>query len=120
MVEEERTLIGTLKALGYSKKSIAAKYLGYAVLATLTGGIFGVMIGEKILPYIIITAYKIMYRHLPDVEIPYNLYYGVLACVAALLCTVAATIFFLYEGIERAGSRINETAGTEAGKKSLP
>ena len=93
MVEEERTLIGTLKALGYSKKSIAAKYLGYAVLATLTGGIFGVMIGEKILPYIIITAYKIMYRHLPDVEIPYNLYYGVLACVAALLCTVAATIF---------------------------
>lgn len=109
-----------VKALGYSKKSIAAKYLGYAVLATLTGGIFGVMIGEKIFPILLLTAYKIMYRHLPDVEIPYNLYYGVLACVAALLCTVAATIFSCDEGIERAGSRINETAGTEAGKKSLP
>lgn len=117
MVEEERTLIGTLKALGYSKKSIAAKYLGYAVLATLTGGIFGVMIGEKILPYIIITAYKIMYRHLPDVEIPYNLYYGVLACVEALLCTVAATIFSCMKELKEQAAELMRPPAPKQGKR---
>lgn len=117
MVEEERTLIGTLKALGYNKKSIAAKYLGYAVLATLTGGIFGVMIGEKILPYIIITAYKIMYRHLPDVEIPYNLYYGVLACVAALLCTVAATIFSCMKELKEQAAELMRPPAPKQGKR---
>ena len=117
MVEEERTLIGTLKALVYSKKSIAAKYLGYAVLATLTGGIFGVMIGEKILPYIIITAYKIMYRHLPDVEIPYNLYYGVLACVAALLCTVAATIFSCMKELKEQAAELMRPPAPKQGKR---
>ena len=117
MVEEERTLIGTLKALGNSKKSIAAKYLGYAVLATLTGGIFGVMIGEKILPYIIITAYKIMYRHLPDVEIPYNLYYGVLACVAALLCTVAATIFSCMKELKEQAAELMRPPAPKQGKR---
>ena len=117
MVEEERTLIGTLKALGYSKKSIAAKYLGYAVLATLTGGIFGVMIGEKILPYIIITAYKIMYRHLPDVEIPYNLYYGVLACVAALLCTGAATIFSCMKELKEQAAELMRPPAPKQGKR---
>lgn len=117
MVEEERTIIGTLKALGYSKKSIAAKYLGYAVLATLTGGIFGVMIGEKILPYIIITAYKIMYRHLPDVEIPYNLYYGVLACVAALLCTVAATIFSCMKELKEQAAELMRPPAPKQGKR---
>lgn len=117
MVEEERTLIGTVKALGYSKKSIAAKYLGYAVLATLTGGIFGVMIGEKILPYIIITAYKIMYRHLPDVEIPYNLYYGVLACVAALLCTVAATIFSCMKELKEQAAELMRPPAPKQGKR---
>ena len=83
MVEEERTQIGILKALGYGNASIVGKYLWYAILATLTGGVFGILIGEKIIPYIIITAYKILYRHMYDVVIPYNLYYAVTACAAA-------------------------------------
>ena len=60
MVEEQRTQIGTLKALGYSRFSIAGKYLGYAFWATVGGCIFGVLAGEKILPYIIVTAYGIV------------------------------------------------------------
>ena len=64
MVEEERTQIGTMKALGYSKADIAAKYLLYALFATMGGSIFGILIGEKILPYIIIRAYGIMYFHI--------------------------------------------------------
>ena len=54
MVEEQRTQIGTMKALGYGKASIASKYLSYAFLATVGGSIAGVLFGEKVLPFIII------------------------------------------------------------------
>ena len=117
MVEEERTLIGTLKALGYERHSIAAKYLGYAVLATLTGGIFGVLIGEKILPYIIITAYKIMYVYIPDIVIPYNLYYAVTACAAALACTLLATIFSCLKELREQAAELMRPPAPKQGKR---
>ena len=47
MVEEQRTLIGTLKALGYERHSIAGKYLGYAFLATVGGCVVGVLVGKR-------------------------------------------------------------------------
>ena len=37
MVEEQRTQIGTMKALGYGKYAIASKYLLYAFLSTVGG-----------------------------------------------------------------------------------
>lgn len=97
MVEEQRTQIGTLKALGYSKISIAGKYLNYALIATLGGSIAGVLIGEKIYPYIIIHAYQIMYKHVPDIVIPYNMKYAVMATLAAVACTMFATIVSCYK-----------------------
>ena len=72
MVEEQRTAIGTMKALGYSKMSIAKKYLGYALIATAGGSVLGVLIGEKILPYIIVYAYGILYKHITHILIPYQ------------------------------------------------
>ena len=97
MVEEQRTQIGTfLKALGYKKSAIAAKYICYAFFATLLGSVLGMLIGEKIIPYIIITAYGIMYHNVENtLQIHYELKYALLASVAALICTVGATIFFL-------------------------
>ena len=97
MVEEQRTSIGTMKALGYSKFAIASKYLGYAFLATIGGSVLGVAIGEKILPYIIIYAYSILYRHLPEIIVPYDWMYAVLASGAAILCTTFATFFACYK-----------------------
>ena len=87
MVEEQRIEIGTMKALGYSNFSIASKYLGYAFLATAGGSILGVLTGEKILPYIIIYAYEIMYPHIPKIYVPYHMSYAVMASVASIVCT---------------------------------
>lgn len=92
MVEEQRVEIGTMKALGYSRKTIALKYVGYALLATMGGSIFGVLFGEKVLPYIIIYAYQIMYLHLPEIIVPYHWGYAAAATLAAVACTMAATI----------------------------
>ena len=59
---ERRTRIGTMKALSYGKKDIASKYLKYAFYATMGGSIFGVLVGEKIFPLVIINSYSIMYQ----------------------------------------------------------
>ena len=61
MVEEERTQIGTMKALGYSKWPIMSKYVYYALLATVGGSVFGALIGEKVFPWVIIRAYDVSY-----------------------------------------------------------
>jgi len=97
MVEEQRTQIGTMKALGYGKLPIAGKYMNYALLATLGGSIVGVLIGEKLFPYIIVTAYQMMYEHIPSVLVPYHLSYAVMATAAALVCTLGATWFACYK-----------------------
>lgn len=97
MVEEQRTAIGTMKALGYSKMSIAKKYLGYALIATAGGSVLGVLIGEKILPYIIVYAYGILYQHITHILIPYQWVYAWMAAAAAIVCTMAATFFACYK-----------------------
>lgn len=97
MVEEQRTVIGTMKALGYSKMSIAKKYLGYALIATAGGSVLGVLIGEKILPYIIVYAYGILYQHITHILVPYQWIYAWMAAAAAIVCTMAATFFACYK-----------------------
>lgn len=117
MVEEQRTKIGTLKALGYGKMSIAGKYLNYAMTATIGGSIFGVLFGEKIFPYIIITAYKIMYTHVPDVVIPYNMKYGIWATVAAVLCTGLATLLACYKELAAQPAVLMRPPAPKQGKR---
>ena len=117
MVEEQRTQIGTLKALGYGKLSIAGKYLNYALLATIGGSIFGVLFGEKIFPYIIVNAYKIMYTHVPDVVIPYNWEYGIMAAGAAILCTGLATFFACYKELASQPAVLMRPPAPKQGKR---
>ncbi len=100
MVEEQRTSIGTMKALGYGKAAIASKYIGYALLATAGGSILGVLIGEKILPYIIVYAYGILYQHLPRILVPYDWGYAVMASGAAVFCTIFATVMACYRELD--------------------
>ncbi len=61
MIEEQRVSIGTLKALGYGSGSIIFKYMFYAVSATLLGCIIGCAVGMQLFPFVIITAYGIIY-----------------------------------------------------------
>lgn len=117
MVEEQRTQIGTLKALGYGKLSIAGKYLNYALLATVGGSIFGVLFGEKVFPYIIVTAYKIMYTHVPDVVIPYNWEYGIMAAGAAILCTGLATLLACYKELASQPAILMRPPAPKQGKR---
>lgn len=119
MVEEQRTQIGTLKALGYGKGAIMKKYLNYALFATLGGSIVGVLIGEKIFPYIIVTAYKIMYIHIPHVAIPYHWGYGMAATGLAVLCTMAATLASCYKELVAQPAVLMRPEAPKQGKRIL-
>ena len=117
MVEEQRVQIGTMKALGYSKLLIAKKYVYYALLATFGGSIFGVLIGEKIFPFIIIYAYKIMYRHIPDILVPYHLEYAVQATALAVLCTLLATVLSCYKELASQPAELMRPPAPKQGKR---
>ncbi len=119
MVEEQRVQIGTMKALGYSKGAIASKYLGYALLATIAGSILGVLAGEKILPYIIIYAYGIMYHHMSEILVPYVASYGVAASAAAVACTMAATLFSCYRELGAQAAVLMRPPAPKIGKRVL-
>ena len=92
MVEEQRQQIGTLKALGFSGTAIAGKYIWYALLATLTGGIIGVIVGEKLLPFVVQDAYRILYVGLPEIYMPMNYVQGIMAVVISTACTGLASL----------------------------
>lgn len=119
MVEEQRIQIGTLKALGYSKLSIAGKYIAYALTATLGGSVLGVLFGEKVFPWIIIYAYKIMYQHIPDILVPYHLSYAVQATLIAVLCTLAATIFSCYRELASVPAQLMRPPAPKQGQRIL-
>lgn len=69
MVEEERVLIGTFKALGYRRTRIASKYLVYAAVASGAGSLVGIVILSQVLPAVIMKAYGIIY-FVPALPLP--------------------------------------------------
>lgn len=90
MVEEQRTQIGVLKALGYSEARIMGKYLFYAGSAAGIGSVIGFLIGSTIFPTVIWNAYKIMY-HMGDYELMFDPGLAVASLAVALLCSVGVT-----------------------------
>ena len=119
MVEEQRVQIGTMKALGYGKAAIAGKYIGYALIATLGGSIFGVLIGEKILPLVIIYGYMILYKHLPAILLPYHMSYALQASGIAVACTLIATIASCYKELAAEPAELMRPAAPKQGKRIL-
>ena len=119
MVEEQRTLIGTYKALGYSKASIAKKYLLYALSATLGGSIVGVLIGEKLFPFIVIVAYRIMYTSLLTLVIPYNWYYAILSTALAVLSVTLAALAACYRELSAQPAVLMRPIAPKPGKRVL-
>ncbi len=117
MVEEQRTQIGTLKALGYGRGAIAAKYMLYAFLSSLSGSLFGLVVGQKLLPTVIISAYKILYTNLPAILTPLNASYSVSATAAAVFCTTAAAWAASYKALTAVPAELMRPSAPKAGKR---
>ena len=119
MVEEERTQIGTLKALGYGKFSICLKFIVYAFSASIIGAVIGSVIGQKILPGIIIGAYKVLYENLPDAVVNIKLSYVFVATIISVLCTTIATFSACYKELLSCPSELMRPVAPKNGKRVL-
>lgn len=116
MVEEQRTQIGVLKALGYSNLTIMSKYLFYSGSAAIIGCILGFFVGTYGFPRVIWSAYGIMYDLVP---LEYVLDGGLLAVsvVVALLCSVGTTWFSCRYELTEVAAQLMRPKAPKAGKR---
>ena len=116
MVEEDRTQIGTLKALGFENTQIMMKYLVYAFSASLIGSILGTVLGFWLFPTAITKAYSILYD-LPSVALRYRLGYALLGTLLAVGSTVAASYFAVNKSLETEPSALMRPEAPKAGSR---
>ena len=91
MVDEQRTQIGVLKALGYSNSQIVGKYMFYSGSGAFLGAILGFFVGCKVFPTVIWNAYTMMYDFSHSVDYIINYKLGLIVLAVALLCSMGAT-----------------------------
>lgn len=118
MVEEERGLIGTYKALGYGKATIALKYVIYAFLASLTGAVIGCAAGLRLFPYIIYESWNIIYQ-MPDIKYASHTILSVVAVASLILVTLIATLYSCYNELSEVPSALMRPKAPKNGKKIL-
>ncbi|MBQ7919139.1 MAG: ABC transporter permease [Lachnospiraceae bacterium] len=116
MVEEQRTQIGTFKALGYSDGVIMAKYLFYSGSSALIGCLAGFVIGCLGIPRVIWIAYQMMYIQIPfrDVFMPEMLIFSV---VVSLLCSAGTTYVCCRSELKEVAAQLMRPKTPKAGKR---
>lgn len=118
MVEEQRSQIGTLKALGYTNGQIIFKYMFYALTATVLGSVFGAVAGQKLFPFVIIKAYGMLYS-MSELIIPTNWTLTALSAAVAA-AAVALTVFFSCKTeLTEQPAQLMRPKAPRAGKKIL-
>ena len=119
MIDEERTQIGTLKALGYSNSAIISKYMLYAGTGAVIGCGFGVTVGSMIFPAILWEAYKIMLYVSDNIVLEFNwpLCLIVVATYTAVMLFV--TWYCCRRTLAEEPAELIRPKAPEAGKKIL-
>lgn len=118
MVDEQRTEIGTLKALGYSKLQIASKYLIYALIASLIGSAIGCLVGMTLFPTVIFTAWNMLYN-METIHFEFQPGLILLASGSVTGITLLATIYSIYSELMEVPSQLMRPKASKAGKKIL-
>ncbi|NLF27974.1 MAG: FtsX-like permease family protein, partial [Clostridiales bacterium] len=118
MVDEQRTQIGVLKALGYSPGSIMWKYVFYSGSAATLGSLLGFFAGSALFPKVIWKAYGIMYGF-SELELVFDWGIGAASLAAALLCSVGATWFSVRRDLALTPAELIRPQAPKAGKRIL-
>lgn len=120
MVEDERILIGTYKALGYSTIQIATKYLIYALLAAGIGSVLGVGVLCQVLPLIIMKAYSVIYAiPLLPPPLPIKADVAVFSAGLGIGITLIATICSVLSSLREQPAPLMLPRAPKAGKRIL-
>lgn len=118
MVEEQRTQIGMLKALGYSNAAIMGKFMFYSGSAAVIGCILGYAAGVIVFPKIIWMTYSLMYIPLP-VSIIFDPSLALMSLGAALVCSVGMTWVSCRHELDETAAELMRPKAPKAGKRVL-
>lgn len=118
MIEEERTQIGALRAIGYTSGRIMMKYMVYSGSAAVIGCVAGFLAGSKYFPYAIWNAYGMMFGFAP-LEFYFNWQLAVISLVVALICSAGTTYFACRGQLKHMPAEILRPTAPKAGKRIL-
>lgn len=118
MVEEQRIQIGTLKALGYRAGVIGAKFVIYALAATVAGSLAGLLVGLRLFPTIIYNAYGILYTMIP-VQAPFRIGIAALSTLAAAATVLATVLLCCRRELSEQPALLMRPKAPPAGKRVL-
>ncbi len=116
MVEEQRTQIGILKALGYGEAAIMGKYLFYSGSAALAGCIAGYFLGIHLFPFVIWTAYGMMYQ-MGSIVYIFDGGTALLCLACALLCSMGTTWISCRHELKEVAADLMRPKAPRAGKR---
>jgi len=116
MVEDDRLEIGTLKSLGFSNAQISIKYLLFAFLATLIGGIVGCALGSVIIPSLIFNIYRILFD-VPDFSMAIHAVPSLLGILISFVCVVGTTLFTVSAVLREKPSELMRQKAPKGGKR---
>lgn len=116
MVEEQRTQIGVLKALGFSEGKIMGKYLFYSGSAAISGTLIGYVLGIHFFPLVIITAYGIVYK-MGGIYYVSDLPLVLVSLTVAVLCSVGTTWLSCHKELKEVAADLMRPKAPKAGKR---
>lgn len=118
MVEEQRTQIGVMKALGYSEASILSRFMLYSGLAAITGAVIGYAAGTYIFPRVIWYAYEMMYC---ITQLPYifDETLAVISLVVSAICSMGVTFVTCHHELAEAAAELMRPKAPKVGKRVL-
>ena len=119
MVDEERTQIGTLKALGYANQDIISKYLIYAGSGAILGCGLGVVIGSVAFPAILWSAYRIMLCIPGAIVLKVNWWLCAIVVATYTALMLSVTWYCCRKALREEPAELIRPKSPEAGKKIL-
>ena len=119
MIDEERTQIGTLKALGYSNGAIISKYLFYAGSGAVVGCGLGVTVGSMAFPAILWEAYKIMLYISPTIVMEFDWLLCLIVVAAYTGVMLFVTWYCCRQALEEEPAELIRPKAPDVGKKIL-
>ena len=118
MVEDDRSQIGIMKALGYGSFAISKKYLIYAGSASLLGCIIGLFGGMWLIPKVLWQAYSILYNF-GDILFFFDLTLASLCTLGYLACAIGATWFSCRSSLREVPAELIRPKSPKPGKRVL-
>ena len=118
MVEEERIMLGTFTALGFTRVEIMAKYLIYAFLASAIGGVFGSVVGFVIFPTAVAFAADILFD-VPEIILTYRWPYAITGIFCSIGVTVLATYYTCHKSLNVLPASLMRSKAPVSGKRVL-